>query len=533
MTTLAHIEWNTTKGLAQKALSSGRFLIGSSPLCDVVLAPEGSSISLQLEVSDKRISGFCTNEILPVYINGQRLGAGTMVSFEDSTEIIIGKNKLKLVIAPLMKLINSSTDKKNAKLIVATQKASNLSEARKQIFQKLMESLDLKNVDMHFLGSSEVKNIASFKIQKIIDEVCADTEFNRDALEKTVLDEMFGLGPLEDLLADEKVTEIMVNRFDQIYVERAGKLTLSVVIFSSEAALLHVIERIVSKIGRRIDTSSPIVDARLADGSRVNAVIAPLALKGGCMTIRRFSKTPIQMSQLVEWGSLTQEMKNFLNCVVAAKKNLMISGGTGSGKTTLLNALSSFIPEDERIVTIEDAAELQLQQPHVVSLETRPPNLEGVGQVTIRDLVKNSLRMRPDRIIVGECRGAEALDMLQAMNTGHDGSMTTAHANSPEDMLRRVETMVMMAGMDLPLRAIREQVVAAVNVIVQQNRTHDGRRAVTEIAWIKGLCRETLEYQTVALYKRNPEHKVEIMQDNIHDFLKSEHIKKNLEGIFL
>ncbi len=532
MTILAHIEWNTSaNGLEKKALESGRFLIGSSPICDIFLPPEGNYIFMQLEVSDKKIAGYCTNEILPVYIGGHLLAAGSYVNLEDSTEIIIGKNRLKIVIEPLMKLINSSSEKKQAKQINFKQKPVSLFEARKFIFQRLMESLDLKNVDMHFLASVEVKNIASFKIQKIIEEVCLNTDFDQLALEKTVLDEMFGLGPLEDLLADPKVTEIMVNRFNQIYIERAGKLTLSTVSFSSEAALLHVIERIVSKIGRRIDTSSPIVDARLADGSRVNAVIPPLALRGSCVTIRRFSKTPIQMSQLVEWGSLTQGMNKFLDCVVGAKKNLMISGGTGSGKTTLLNALSSFIPEDERIVTIEDAAELQLQQPHVVSLETRPPNLEGVGQVTIRDLVKNSLRMRPDRIIVGECRGAEALDMLQAMNTGHDGSMTTAHANSPEDMLRRVETMVMMAGMDLPLRAIREQIVAAVNVIVQQNRTHDGRRAVTEISWIKGLCRETLEYKTVSLFKRNRNHEVEIYREDIEAFLEAENVKLNLSEI--
>ena len=529
MSTLAYIEWKSINGPEKKSLTAGRFLIGSSPVCEVFIPADGNHIFLQLEISEKKISGLCTNDFLPVYVDGKILSAGRSVTFEDSTEIIVGKTRLKVIIEPLMRLLTSTQSMQH---IQGSDKAENISEARKIIFQRLMDSLNLKDVGLKFLDSPEIKNIAGFKIQKIIEEVCIDEEFDRIGLEKTVIDEMFGLGPLEDLLSDTEVSEIMVNRFNQIYVERGGKLTLSTVAFSSEQALMHVIERIVSKIGRRIDTSSPIVDARLTDGSRVNAVISPLALRGSCLTIRRFSKTPIQMSQLVTWGSLSEDMKLFLEHVVVAKKNLMISGGTGSGKTTLLNALSSFIPLDERIVTIEDAAELQLQQPHVVSLETRPPNIEGVGQVTIRDLVKNSLRMRPDRIIVGECRGSEALDMLQAMNTGHDGSMTTAHANAPEDMLRRLETMVMMAGMDLPLRAIREQIVAAVDVIVQQNRTHDGRRLVTEISWIKGLCRETLCYEVVTLFKRDEISKVILYQEGMKEFLKSEMAQKKFEDIF-
>jgi pilus assembly protein CpaF len=295
----------------------------------------------------------------------------------------------------------------------------------------------------------------------------------------------------------------MVNRRDQIFVERAGKISLSATNFSSDRALLHVIERIVSKIGRRIDQSSPIVDARLLDGSRVNAIIPPLAIHGPALTIRRFSKEPISVNQLIKWQSLTSAMADFLQLLVQSHKNIIISGGTGSGKTTLLNALSNFIPNTERIITVEDAAELQLQQTHVVSLETRPANLEGKGQISIRDLVKNTLRMRPDRIIVGECRGGEALDMLQAMNTGHDGSMTTAHANTPEDMLRRLETMVLMAGMDLPLSAVREQVASALTVVVQQARLKTGYRLVTHISWINSLDRNTGQYQVKHLARRD------------------------------
>jgi pilus assembly protein CpaF len=327
-----------------------------------------------------------------------------------------------------------------------------------------------------------------------------------------------GLGPLESLLGDGSVSEIMVNRRDQIFLERSGKIEVSRVQFSTDQSLMNVIERIVSTVGRRIDIASPIVDARLIDGSRVNAVIPPLALKGPCLTIRRFSKTPISVAKLVEWEALSPEMCEFLKILVNERKNIVISGGTGSGKTTLLNALSSFIPNGERIITVEDAAELQLQQSHVISLETRPPNLEGAGAVTIRDLVKNTLRMRPDRIVVGECRGGEALDMLQAMNTGHDGSMTTAHANTPEDLLRRLETMVMMSGMELTLRAIREQVVSAVNVVVQIARRRNGRRLITEISWIRGLKAESAEYITESLFKRGTADKVVICKEALTEF---------------
>jgi len=294
----------------------------------------------------------------------------------------------------------------------------------------------------------------------------------------------------------------MVNRYDQIYVERKGKLTLSEITFSGEKAVVGAIERIVAPLGRRIDESSPMVDGRLKDGSRVNAVIPPLALKGANITIRKFSKNKLHDSDLVNYGSITAPMMGFMKQAVLHAANIVISGGTGSGKTTLLNVLSNYIPEDERIITVEDAAELQLAQPHVVSLEARPANSEGKGAVHIRDLVKNCLRMRPDRIVVGECRGGEALDMLQAMNTGHDGSLTTAHANTPRDCLSRLEVMTLMSGLDLPVRAIREQIASAVDIIIQQSRMPDGSRKVTHITEVTGMEGEVIQLQDIFLFKQ-------------------------------
>ena len=307
---------------------------------------------------------------------------------------------------------------------------------------------------------------------------------------------------MEALLADDSVTEIMVNSFNDIYVERSGRLQKSDVNYSSHKAVLSTIERIVSPLGRRIDESSPMVDARLKDGSRVNAIIPPLALKGPCITIRKFSKKKLQSSDLVGFKAVSENMMKFLKICVEQKRNIVISGGTGSGKTTLLNVLSNFIPHGERVITIEDAAELQLAQPHLVSLEARPPNMEGRGAIPIRDLVKNCLRMRPDRIVVGECRGGEALDMLQAMNTGHEGSLTTGHANTPRDMISRLEVMVMMAGMELPIQAIREQISSAVNLIVQQSRFSDGSRRVTAINEITGMETGIIQMQEIFRFQQ-------------------------------
>ncbi len=319
-------------------------------------------------------------------------------------------------------------------------------------------------------------------------------------LVRDVEDDVFGHGPLQRLLEDPSVTEIMVNGPDRVYVEQDGRLQRTLVHFDSEEHLRRVIERIVSRVGRRIDEASPLVDARLPDGSRVHAVIAPLAVRGSTLTIRKFSTEPLRTADLVARGTLTPAMADLLRACVAARLNIIISGGTGTGKTTLLNVLSSFIPETERIITIEDAVELQLQQDHVVALESRPANIEGRGEIGIRELVRNSLRMRPDRIVVGEVRGGESLDMLQAMNTGHDGSLSTVHANSPRDALARLETLVLMAGMDLPLRAIREQIASAVDVIVQLSRLRDGTRRVTAVTEVQGMEGETVVLQDAFLF---------------------------------
>jgi pilus assembly protein CpaF len=331
---------------------------------------------------------------------------------------------------------------------------------KRQIHSELVSRLDLKRLSTSKLKENELQD----RIRKTLDEIIREIRsklpqgFDPARLAKDVFDEAVGLGPLEDLLEDETVTEIMVNGPGKVYVERAGKLYLTDKTFIDDNSVHSVIERIVSPIGRRIDESQPYVDARLPDGSRVNAIIHPLSLVGPCITIRKFSKEPFSVNDLINFGTLTREIADFLRACVRLRKNIIVSGGTGSGKTTLLNVLSGFLPEEERIITIEDAAELRLTQEHIVRLESRPANIEGRGAIAIRDLVRNALRMRPDRIVVGECRGSEALDMLQAMNTGHEGSLTTVHANTPRDALARLETMVLMAGMELPVRAIREQV---------------------------------------------------------------------------
>ena len=332
--------------------------------------------------------------------------------------------------------------------------------------------------------SEQVTQAAS---RLLAEENSALTGRQRDSLVQAVLFELVGLGPLEPLLEDETVSEIMVNGPFQIYAERLGRVSLTDICFDDEAHLRRIIERILAPLGRRADDSSPIADGRLADGSRVNIILPPLSLQGPILTIRKFAKQPLQVADLIRLGTLTGEAAEYLKQCVEKRLNILVSGGTGSGKTTTLNALSSFIPEDERIITIEDAAELQLQQSHVVTLESRPPNLEGRGEITIRQLVRNALRMRPDRLILGEVRGGEALDLLQALNTGHDGSLSTIHANGPRDALARLETLVLMAGAELPLRAVREQAASAVQLIVQQQRLPDGSRRVTHIAEVAGI----------------------------------------------
>ena len=375
-----------------------------------------------------------------------------------------------------------------------------LREVKFRIQSRVIQDLDPK---LDLANQVEVRRQIEEIFGRVIDEEgLALTRAERVRMLEQITDEIIGLGPMEPLLRDETVTEIMVNGPRQVYIERSGRLELTNVVFQNDDHVMRIIDRIIAPIGRRIDESRPMVDARLTDGSRVNAIIPPLSLIGPVITVRKFSASPFTVDDLIRFGTSTPEMFDFLRACVEARLNIFVSGGTGSGKTTTLNVLSSFIPNDERIVTIEDAAELQLRQEHVVTLESRPPNIEGRGAVPIRELVRNCLRMRPDRIIVGECRGGEALDMLQAMNTGHDGSMSTGHANSPRDMLARLETMVLMAGVDLPLRAIREQVSSAVDLIVHQSRLKDGTRRIVNITEVQGMEGDVIVMQDVFVFEQ-------------------------------
>lgn len=382
---------------------------------------------------------------------------------------------------------------------VSTQRDT-YSDLKSRVQNRLLAELD-PTMDVTRVG--EVRNT----IQDLFEQVLAEenivlTRQERHRLFEQIAAEILGLGPLQPLLEDGSITEIMVNGAKNVYIERAGKIHRMPITFESDEHVMRIIERIVAPLGRRIDESSPFVDARLDDGSRVNALIPPISLVGPVLTIRKFPESPITLEQLVEYGTLTEEMIEFLRACVIARLNIVISGGTGSGKTTLLNVMSQFIPSDERIVTIENAAELQLRQDHVVTLESRPPNIEGNGEITIRQLVINSLRMRPDRIIVGEIRDEAALDMLQAMNTGHDGSMTTAHSNSPRDSLARIETMVMMAGMDLPVRAIREQVASAIDLVVHETRMRDGDRKVVQVTEVSGMEGDVITMTDIFVFEQ-------------------------------
>ncbi|HEV7473844.1 MAG TPA: CpaF family protein [Pyrinomonadaceae bacterium] len=374
-------------------------------------------------------------------------------------------------------------------------------EMKSRLHRALINRMDLTKLAA--LSQEQVHaEVSRLAESVLVQEAMPLSTIERDRLVNDVQHELFGLGPLEPLLKDPTISDILVNSYGTIYVERRGKLEPTNVAFKDDEHLMRVIERIVSSVGRRIDESSPMVDARLKDGSRVNAIIPPLSIDGPVLSIRRFGAEPLRMNMLIENKALTRDIADMMEMCVNARLNILISGGTGAGKTTLLNALSAYIPEDERIVTIEDSAELQLQQPHVVRLETRPPNIENKGEVTQRDLVRNALRMRPDRIVIGEVRGGEAIDMLQAMNTGHDGSLTTVHANTPRDALARLETMIQMTGMRLSDRAMRQQIAAAINLVVQVARLSDGTRRVTAISEITGMEGDTITMQEIFQYER-------------------------------
>lgn len=461
-------------------------------------------------ISDQRSSN-------GIFVNGQKLPPLADIPFPPGRKAVLGNFTVCLETAVATKqevpkakkvkikrkdpAVSPAAAKTNTNLIAR----SDLIKIKQSIHTKLLDEIDLRRLNINEIGEGQFRDNCHKIVQRILAQTSAKIPENLDTEEliKDILDEALGLGPLEDFLSDPNVSEIMVNSKDKIYIERKGVIELSPKVFSSDSSVAGIIQRIVGPIGRRIDESSPLVDARLEDGSRVNAVIPPLALNGPCLTIRKFATTPLTVDNLVDWGALSKGMVSFIVTAVQQKQNVVISGGTGSGKTTLLNIFSSFIPQSERVVTIEDAAELQLEQEHIVRLESRPPNIEGKGAITIQDLVKNALRMRPDRIVVGECRSGETLDMLQAMNTGHDGSMTTGHANTPLDMLTRLETMVMMAGKDIPSQAIREQIASAVNIIVQQTRFSCGTRKVTQISEISEIIDGRIILQDIFYFQQD------------------------------
>ena len=484
---------------------------------DSIFPMRGWKVAPRHVLLEKNLAGIFIKDISRGFgITVNRTSCDQFGPMQESDVLEFGAYKVKVRLAELegeLQATDFQTQAENVgtsgEVNVVTENSSGFDrsgymEWTKFIHKELMKQLDLRRLHLDELTPDQVRDQLSGLLEKIIVGIRGKLPSKIDStkLLKIVLDETVGLGALEELLADKDVTEIMVNCHDDIYVERAGRLEKTDVTFSSPDAVMSTIERIVSPLGRRIDESSPMVDARLPDGSRVNAVIPPLALRGPCITIRKFPEHKLIDEDLLRFGTLNEAMVAFIRISVEQRMNIVVSGGTGSGKTTLLNILSNYIPLDERVITVEDAAELKLVQPHVIALEARPANMEGKGQVTIRELVKNCLRMRPDRIVVGECRGGEALDMLQAMNTGHDGSLTTGHANTPRDMLRRLEVMVLMAGMDLPVMAIREQVASAVDIIIQQNRFSDGSRRITSITEVTGMSGDTVQLSEIFRYQR-------------------------------
>ena len=477
-----------------RELADGNYIIGRGENCHIRFDfPDVSERHAILSVRGDKVAIEDLHSANGTYVNGEPLEGRFML---DGGHIVqIGSSMLRVSDETDDVHEPQHTEEKIEIDEDPVQAPDPLRELRRsvqqQVHRELLKRMDMKRLTLQGANHDELEDLAREKIGQIIDEVVANGRLPAgiDAiwLEDAVFNEAMRLGPLEGLLNDDSVSEIMVNGPSKVYVERNGRLELSDCQFTDDASVLSVIERIVSPLGRRIDESQPYVDARLPDGSRVNAIIAPLSLSGPTITIRKFSKKALAADDFIRFGTWTHNMAEFMKLCVLLRKNIIVAGGTGSGKTTLLNLLSGYVPGSERIVTVEDAAELRLQQPHVVRLEARPANIEGRGAVTIRDLVRNCLRMRPDRIIVGECRGGEALDMLQAMNTGHDGSLTTVHANSPRDVISRLETMVLMSGMELPSRAIREQIASAVDIIIHESRLSDGSRKVVAISEVTGL----------------------------------------------
>jgi len=492
---------------SMRELAEGTYLIGRGNACHIRFdSPETSDRHAILSVRDGRAVLEDLNSANGTYVNGECIEGP--VTLDGGMVVQIGENIMRVSDGAEPADVDdglAADEPETAADEPEEMPSDPLRELRRnvqtQIQNELLKRMDMKKLTVQGVDREGLEENVREKVRQIIDEVVRNHRLPEGIdplrLEDDVFNEAMRLGPLEELLADDSVSEIMVNGPEKVFVERNGKLVLSDCQFMDDASVLAVIERIVAPLGRRIDESQPYVDARLADGSRVNAIIAPLALSGPTITIRKFSKKALTPDDFIRFGTWTKDMAEFMRLCVVLRKNVIVAGGTGSGKTTLLNLLSGFIPSNERIVTVEDAAELRLQQPHVVRLEARPPNIEGKGAVTIRDLVKNSLRMRPDRIIVGECRGGEALDMLQAMNTGHDGSLTTVHANSPRDVISRLETMVLMSGMELPSRAIREQIASAVDIIIHESRLSDGSRKVVAITEVTGLEGNQLVMQDI------------------------------------
>ena len=504
------------------SIPPGQYQVGSSEAVPIQLPFVGVSklhCVLHAQESSLRVADLGSSN--GTYLNGQRIGREFVNVPPDSdieigsVHIIVGKigaesKPVRVTSAPPPAPFPEDSEQQFKSRILAVSGIPMsarplVQEIKKQAHSELLLRLNMKRLALNSASENELEEKARTTIHEILNELSIPLPegVTQEKIENELYHEAIGLGPLEDLIARDDITEIMVNGPDNVYVEHNGILYKTDTAFADDHQVIAAIERIVSPLGRRIDESSPMVDARLKDGSRVNAIIPPLSLVGPSITIRKFAKTPLSVEKLISYGSITADIAHFLDVCVKIRKNILISGGTGSGKTTLLNILSGYLPAQERIITIEDAAELQLRQEHLVRLESRPANIEGKGEVTIRDLVRNSLRMRPDRIVIGECRGGEALDMLQAMNTGHDGSLTTIHANSPRDALARLETLVLMAGFDLPLRAIREQIASAISIIVQINREKDGSRKVVCVSEITKMEGDIITMQDIFTFHQD------------------------------